>query len=142
MDYKQLTAPCGRDCFNCSLYHARDNEKLRGIVAKKYKLDPETAFCNGCRAEDGIIEFVGMKKPCPIFSCAEAREVEFCGDCQNFPCDHLQPIAHLADKFDHNTKVYNLCLIKKMGLENWAEQKAKEVKESYFTKKLHFLILD
>jgi len=32
----------------------------------------------------------------------------------------------------HNTKVFNLCLIKKMGLEAWAETKAKNVKHTYF----------
>jgi len=35
MDYKQMTAPCGLDCFICPAYLAKDNEKLRGIVSKK-----------------------------------------------------------------------------------------------------------
>jgi len=30
--------------------------------------------------------------------------------------------------------VFNLCLINKMGLENWAASKASMVRETYFTK--------
>jgi len=38
----------------------------------------------------------------------------------------------MASKVPHNTKVFNLCLIKKMGLEKWATEKAKSVKDTYF----------
>jgi hypothetical protein len=38
----------------------------------------------------------------------------------------------MASQVPHNTKVFNLCLIKKMGLESWAETKAKNVKSTYF----------
>ncbi|CAB5109337.1 hypothetical protein D3OALGA1CA_1925 [Olavius algarvensis associated proteobacterium Delta 3] len=31
-------------------------------------------------------------------------------------------------------KVFNLCLINKMGLANWAESKARDVRDTYFTK--------
>ncbi len=30
-------------------------------------------------------------------------------------------------------KVFNLCLINKMGLENWAKSKAAKVRDTYFT---------
>jgi len=33
----------------------------------------------------------------------------------------------------HNIKVYNLALIRKMGLETWANEKAKSVREIYFS---------
>jgi hypothetical protein len=33
-------------------------------------------------------------------------------------------------------KVFNLCLIKKMGLEKWASEKAKSVRETYYKGKL------
>ena len=31
MDYKQMTAPCGLDCFNCPAYLAKDNEKKQEV---------------------------------------------------------------------------------------------------------------
>jgi hypothetical protein len=42
----------------------------------------------------------------------------------------------MAAQRPHNTKVFNLCLIKRMGLERWAEAKAKSVKDTYFKGKL------
>jgi hypothetical protein len=40
--------------------------------------------------------------------------------------------ADQTGSLPHNTKVFNLCLIKKMGVEAWAKHKAKSVKEAYF----------
>ena len=49
-------------------------------------------------------------------------------------CDNLHPYADMAEELPHNYKVYSLCLIKKMGLEEWAKSKAAEVREVYFNK--------
>ena len=40
----------------------------------------------------------------------------------------------VAGELPHNIKVFNLCLIKKMGLEKWAESKASEAREISFNK--------
>ena len=37
-----------------------------------------------------------------------------------------------GDDMPHNTKVFNLCQIRKMGLENWAQKKARGVRDTYF----------
>ncbi|HEY3353834.1 MAG TPA: DUF3795 domain-containing protein [Polyangia bacterium] len=50
MDYAQLTAPCGLDCFNCALYLAREDPELRAKVAVRLGVPPERAACAGCRA--------------------------------------------------------------------------------------------
>jgi hypothetical protein len=42
----------------------------------------------------------------------------------------------LTSRRPHNTKVFNLCLIKKMGLESWAQTKAQNVRDKYFKEKL------
>ena len=132
MDYKQMTAPCGLDCFNCPAYLARENEKLRGIISKKMGIPSEKAFCQGCRNENGTIAFLSMTQPCNVYRCIGGKDIDFCRDCSDFPCDHLHPYADKASEVPHNTKVFNLCLIKKMGLEPWAESKAKSVKGTYF----------
>ena len=131
-----MTAPCGLDCFNCPAYLAGDNEKLRGIIAEKMGIPPEKAFCRGCRNENGTIAFLGMTQPCNVYGCITEKDIDFCCDCSDFPCDHLHPYADKASEVPHNTKVFNLCLIKKMGLESWAESKAGSVKSTYF--KGHF----
>ncbi len=133
MDYEQMTAPCGLDCFNCVVYLANENPDMRAMVAEKMGIPLEQAGCRGCRGENGKCSVIPM--PCRVYSCAEKRGVMFCCDCSDFPCDYLHPYADRAGELPHNTKVFNLCLIRKMGLESWAEEKAKGVKETYFTGK-------
>ena len=132
MNYKKMTAPCGLDCFNCPMYLANKNEKLRNVIAERLNIPFEKAVCGGCRNEKGIIAFLNMTEPCYVYKCTESRGINFCCDCSEFPCDHLHPYADKASQLPHNTKVFNLCLIKKMGLESWAKEKAKTVKDTYF----------
>ncbi len=136
MDYLQMTAPCGLDCFNCLLYQALSNEQLRKVIADKMQIPLEDASCNGCRAQGGQIAAVKMTQPCKVYQCISKKGISFCCDCSDFPCDHLHPYADLAAQRPHNIKVYNLCLIRKMGLERWAEEKAKSGREKYFQGKL------
>ena len=77
-----------------------------------------------------------MAEPCKVFRCTSEKQHSLCSDCSDFPCDHLHPHADRASELPHNTKVFNLCLIKKMGLEEWAKSKAKDVKSAYFRGKV------
>lgn len=141
MDYREMTAPCGLDCFNCHFYLAKDNPDSMKVLESYNRLmgiPMEVMLCKGCRAEGGFPDTlrVGLNKtePCNCYSCAQEKGVDFCCDCAEFPCDHLHPYADRAAQVPHNTKVYQLCLIKRMGLEKWAESKAGQVRETYFTK--------
>ncbi|MDP4227126.1 MAG: DUF3795 domain-containing protein [Bacteroidota bacterium] len=139
MDYKNLTAPCGRDCFNCYFYLASNDEKLKHMMASKLNLDPEKVVCTGCRNIKGdcqVLRNYGFIGKCKIYQCVEKNKVEFCSDCSDFPCDLLQPLADGADRFPHNLKVFNLCMIKKMGLDNWAKNKSKQIFDRYYHDKL------
>ena len=132
MDYRQMTAPCGLDCFNCPIYLANDDENVRMKLAERLKMPSEKVTCRGCRQENGTIPFLNMTEPCNVFRCIDKKGLHFCSDCSDFPCDHLHPYADMATQRPHNTKVFNLCLIKKMGVEKWAKEKAKSVKETYY----------
>jgi len=141
MDYLQMTAPCGLDCFNCHFYLARENSEAMETVKKlseEHQIPLEIMLCNGCRDHDGQIPLqkyaFGESHSCAAYECSKAKGLDFCGDCDRFPCDHLHPYADKADYLPHNMKVFNLCLINKMGLEKWAESKASEVRKTYFTK--------
>jgi hypothetical protein len=128
-----MTAPCGLDCFNCICYLANDNPDLKPVIAAAFNISDEAAektVCRGCRNHDGDIPFIPMK--CRVYPCTQSKNISFCYECAEFPCDHLHPYADKAEKVPHNTKVFNLCLIKKMGLEEWAKGKAKSVKATYF----------
>ena len=132
MDYHQMTAPCGLDCFNCPMYLANENQKLRIMISKKMGIPVEQASCDGCRNQNGVIANLSRNEPCNVYKCTEEKGIAFCSDCPDFPCDHLHPYADKASDVPHNTKVFNLCLIKKMGLEAWAKDKAQSVKKTYF----------
>ena len=132
MDFREMTAPCGLDCFNCPVYIASYNDDLRAIVAKRLNLPLEKAYCLGCRPHDGLLAWKDWTEPCSVYKCIKEKGLEICSDCDDFPCDNLHPYADRATEVPHNTKVFNLCLIKKMGLESWAEEKAAQVKSTYF----------
>jgi len=132
MDYTQMTAPCGLDCFNCPMYLANENQELREAISKKQGIPFEQAVCKGCRNEHGTIAFLGMTQPCNVYRCIDRKAIQFCCYCDEFPCDHLHPYADRATQVPHNTKIFNLCLIRRMGLESWARDKAKRVKQNYF----------
>jgi hypothetical protein len=132
VDYRQMTSPCGLDCFNCSMFLANEDLTLRAGLAEKLNLPYEEAACGGCRNDRGTIGFLGSTEPCDVYKCTSRQGIAFCCECLDFPCDHLHPYADKASVRQHNTKVFNLCLIRKMGLESWAKDKALRVKETYF----------
>ena len=141
MDYLKMTAPCGLDCFNCHFFLARKEQEAMNKVEQlstEHNIPIEVMFCNGCRAHDGRIPLqkhvFGKGHRCAAYECSKEKGVNFCGDCEQFPCDNLHPYADMAGDLPHNIKVFNLCLINKMGLEKWAESKALKVRKVYFSK--------
>ena len=141
MDYYQMTAPCGLDCFNCHFYLARKDKEAMSTVKKlseEFNIPVEIMLCKGCRSHNGQIPLqkhvFGEAHRCAAYECSQGKGFEYCGDCDEFPCDNLHPYADKASDLPHNIKVFNLCLIKKMGLEEWAKTKASEVRKIYFTK--------
>jgi len=89
-------APCGIYCKRCP-----------GI--KFYN-------CEGCRAHEGKIH----KFPtCKTYECVTSKGYQFCYECNEFPCEMLMPIVNFEIFAPHNSKVYNLVMIKRLGLEEW-----------------------
>jgi hypothetical protein len=128
-DKKALTAPCGLGCFICFLYRDNLTEELADSIHKKWNVPKEKIACNGCRQQDG--KHFHLPQGCATLDCAKAKGVQFCSDCNDFPCALLAPVADLADQRPHNLKVYNLGRIKKIGLERWIEE-AEQISNKYF----------
>ena len=150
MDIKNMTAPCGIPCFECVAFKAKSNEVIKKRISEKTGLDYDKSDCEGCRNRNGkaflfeknnifpqgkCLLFGNEKGQCKIFLCTEKKHIHNCSECDDFPCDNLQPLADRADKIPHNLKVYNLCLIKKIGLEEWSKEKAGKIMREYMTKK-------
>lgn len=118
MNVEELTAPCGLYCAVCSSY--------------------KEGICRSCRVEGGkciVTTWQDNQGECRLYVCAAKRGIHNCSECTEFPCGELQPYLDMADRVYHNQKVYNLCLIKKLGLQKWANEKAQEVHDQYFTGK-------
>jgi len=139
MDYEQMTAPCGLDCFNCAFFLTPEDPDARSQIeqwSREYDIPLEVMKCQGCRNHEGRIpihmHLFGESHRCAAYECSKDKGHRFCGDCETFPCDQLHPYADKAGELPHNIKVFNLCLIHKMGVEKWAESKALSVREVYF----------
>ena len=134
-DKKDLTAPCGLDCFNCELYEDNITEKMTELIHHtKMGIPKEEIACKGCRQQDGKHWHL-LSAGCATLDCVKAKGVELCSDCIDFPCAFLAPTADQAAKYPHNMKVFNLCRIKKAGLERWIEEEAGTIRKKYFTGK-------
>ncbi|MHA2244363.1 MAG: DUF3795 domain-containing protein [Candidatus Hodarchaeales archaeon] len=108
-------APCGIYCKMCP-----------GVKAYK---------CEGCRTKKGQI----MDFPvCKTYECVTNRNHEFCYECDDFPCEMIMPIVNFEIFSPNNSKVYNLVMIKKLGLEKWNQIVEKQMKKYYKGKKIRF----
>ncbi len=129
MNKIELTAPCGLDCFNCIVYEKNITGAMRTRVAQALGIPEAKVDCKGCREQNGRV-LNGTS--CATLDCVKAKGVDFCFECGDFPCAKLAPAADKAESYPHNIKLYNLCRMKKVGVEAWAEKEAAEIRRKYF----------
>ena len=129
MDKIKLTAPCGLDCFNCGGYEENVTEDYKLRVSELWKIPVEETPCKGCRDEKGHCKWV-PDKPCATWKCVQEKELTYCYECADFPCNLLRPTKQGAD-YPHNMKVYNLCRMKLVGIDKWIEESA-EIRKLYY----------
>ncbi len=133
IDRKGLTAPCGMDCFNCEIYEKNLSSKVAETLQGKYGWPKKEIACKGCRKQNG--KHIHLPQGCRTLDCVKAQGVDLCCDCNDFPCSFLAPVADLAAIRPHNMKSYNLCRIKKIGLERWIQEEAGPARRKYFSVK-------
>jgi len=132
---EKIVAPCGIDCFNCEVYEENVTEEFQNRLAAATKLPKERISCKGC-IDGNICLFLAVQgKKCKTLECVKSKGVDYCFNCNDFPCEYLMPLADGASKFPQNIKLYNLCLMKRIGIPAWSE-KAAEIRDIYYTKKI------
>ncbi len=97
-------APCGVYCKRCP--------------------EKKECGCKGCREQGGQVKSLPI---CKTYECVTGKGYNFCHECEEFPCEKLQPIVNYENFLPHNSKIYNLLLIKKYGIVEWnriCEEKA------------------
>lgn len=134
---ERMTTPCGLPCFHCPAHLATKNDEIRKLVAQSLNIPEEKASCNGCRPNKGIIPLLKSGEQCKIYQCTAEKNIDFCFECGDFPCKRLHPYADKAQR-PHNTKMYQLCMIKKLGLEKWANEEAAKIWDTYRTTPFDF----
>ncbi len=113
--YYKDHAPCGIYCKRCP-----------GV--KVYK-------CKGCREQNGQIKDFPV---CKTYECVTSKGYKFCYECEDFPCEKLQPIVNFEIFLPHNSKIYNLLMIKKHGIVKWNEICEKKSDLYYKGRKIQF----
>ena len=127
----ELTAPCGLDCFNCLVYEENINPQIAGMFSAQLGIPADKIACKGCREQPGCsISPEGFV--CKTLECTNEKGLNYCFECDEFPCSYLQPAVEGADKFPHNYKLFNLCRMQKVGVEKWAEEESLQIREKYF----------
>jgi len=98
---------CGLYCGSCPSYLATKAGK-----AAELGLDE----CQGCRSD------VVAKSWCAICThkaCARAKGVEFCYECDEYPCPDLEGFKNAPD-WPYHTEIYDyMATIKTRGKEAW-----------------------
>lgn len=129
----KMVAPCGIDCGICELHTCEKDSDLYKVLISR-GISEEKIPCRGCRNIDGKCPVINDK--CTTYTCITSKDIQFCFDCDEFPCRKLHPAADRAEKLPHNMKVYNLCTIKNIGLEKFIDSSA-EIKHRYFKGKIN-----
>nr|NQU91206.1 DUF3795 domain-containing protein [Bacteroidota bacterium] len=111
----ELIAPCGMNCHLCSSYLAfvTDTPKV------KYKL----THCKGCRPR-------GKKCAFLVKRCEKLmhKEVEFCYECNEFPCKNLKSLDQHYRKRYNMSMIENLKEIRENGMVSFLENQDSKYK--------------
>ena len=116
---KKLAAVCGLFCPACTLFiGTTENEPQRlEAVAAVYKTEPDVWECHGCRSEK---RSYFCKNECKMVDCAQEKGIDFCVECDEYPCDELRAFK---EKRPHRIDLgENQERIKEVGYAQWYEE--------------------
>jgi hypothetical protein len=130
---RDLTAPCGLDCFNCDIHANNITPGTQSRLSTMFNIDESRVPCNGCRQQMG--SRLNLSE-CATYNCIQQKGIDFCYECSQFPCIRMQPIANGLRWYPHNLKLYNLCRIQRIGLDNWIKEEAMVNRFRYLNGKL------
>jgi len=137
-DLITIIAPCGLNCGKCLAFedgeirsHAQEllkllGENFSGYAARFADMDPvfggyeqfaalleylATGACGGCRKQGCLF------KACRVQECVREQGVDFCFECEEFPCGVHGFPEGLRKRWEGNNR-----RIKALGLERYYEE--------------------
>ncbi|AKA70399.1 DUF3795 domain-containing protein [Clostridium scatologenes] len=113
----EFIAYCGLYCGACSFRVAFEDNDRNHIehmpMYYNYLKNKPLEFCPGCRLENKCGE-------CTIRDCAIEKKVEYCSQCNDFPCDKLKKFSN-DGKPHHGEAISNLNMLKEIGEKKWLD---------------------
>lgn len=81
---KQSAAVCGLLCKSCGIYIATEQNNIDALsrIAVRLNIPSDKVRCSGCRGS--ILS--AHCETCYFRECSVKRGVEFCSQCNDFPC--------------------------------------------------------
>jgi hypothetical protein len=115
---KQFAAICGLFCPACTVFIGTKEEPDRlKYLAQRMGHSVEEIECSGCRSEKRCFSC----ESCKITTCAAEKELDFCGECSDYPCEQLKifqaQMPHRIELWEDQTR------IKEVGYEQWYREK-------------------
>jgi hypothetical protein len=113
MDFKP-DAYCGLYCASCTVFMATKNNTIDKL-AEEWQADVNDIACHGCKSQK-VAKFC---RTCALKTCARAKGVDFCIECNDFPCQPLEDFKS-SSKYPYHSEVYDyLNIIKDHGVQHW-----------------------
>lgn len=109
----QLIAPCGMNCGICGAYRAF----ITNTPRVRYKI----THCPGCRPRNKQCAFL-IKRCTKLLN----KEVQFCFECDEFPCEALQRLDGNYRKRFEMSMIENLKEIKNSGMDIFLQNQEKK----------------
>lgn len=113
---KNLVAVCGLYCGACGIYLAtqeNDTEKILQYAVVLNQSFDET-LCDGCRANR---KSAHSSKMCLFVTCVKSKGIEFCGTCNDYPCEE---ITEFQSEMPHRIEILeSQNRLKEIGWEKW-----------------------
>ncbi len=117
-EIKELSKGLNKELGNFEIYAQRFADLLNEAIFKKYLEFKEvldyfsTVECKGCRNDN-----CKLFKDCRVRGCYNEKKVDFCYQCNDFPCNNTGFDEHLYKRFvEINLK------IKSIGVENYYKE--------------------
>jgi len=117
-DKKVLSAVCGLFCPSCTLFIGTHEEPSRlEAIAERLGRSVEDCKCEGCRSEKRSYYCENL---CSMVACATEKGVEFCGACDEYPCEKLEEFQaerpHRIELWESQER------ITKVGCTQWFDE--------------------
>ncbi len=112
---KNLSAICGLFCTSCPLFIGTVEDRPRlEKMAEQFGRSIEDMDCEGCRS-DNVCFF--CKEKCIMLRCATEKGLDFCVDCEEYPCADL---VEFQGAMPNRIELWkSLERIKEAGYEQW-----------------------